>query len=75
MNIDDWLQWPMKSTDPGVNFVVLIALIFVGITLVVVGGMFLLPVVLVIGIAKGCTGMPTGQRRPTSSTPKPSSGA
>jgi hypothetical protein len=51
MSIEDWL--PIKSSDPTANAAIAVVLAMVAITLVVVGGMFLLPVVLIIGIAKG----------------------
>jgi hypothetical protein len=47
----DWL--PIKSTDPAANAAIAIVLALVAIMLVVVGGMFLLPIVLVIAVAKG----------------------
>ena len=53
MNIDEWLQWPTKSTDPGVNFVVLVMLVMVIIVALVMGATILIPVLIVIGIAKG----------------------
>jgi hypothetical protein len=53
MSIEDWLQWPTKSTDPAANAAIAVFLVLAAIILVVVGGMFLLPVVLIIGIAKG----------------------
>jgi hypothetical protein len=51
MSSADW--WPFKTTDPAANAAIAVLLAVVAIMLVVVGGMFLLPVVLVIGIAKG----------------------
>jgi hypothetical protein len=53
MNIDDWLQWPTKSTDPSANAAIAVFLVVAAIMLIIVGGMFLLPIVLVIAIAKG----------------------
>jgi hypothetical protein len=53
MSIEDWLQWPTKSTDPAANAAIAVFLVVASIMLVVVGGMFLLPVVLIIGVAKG----------------------
>ena len=53
MSIEDWLRWPTKSSDPAANAAIAVILAMAAIVLVVVGGMFLLPVVLVIGIAKG----------------------
>ena len=53
MKIEDWLQWPTRSTDPSANAAIAVLLAVVAIMLFVVGGMFLLPIVLVIGIAKG----------------------
>ena len=53
MNIDNWFEWPTKSTDPGVNFVVLIVLTILVIFAIVAGAMFLIPILIVIGIAKG----------------------
>ena len=53
MNFDDWLQWPTKSTDPAANAAIAVFLVIAAIILIVVGGVFLLPVVLILGIAKG----------------------
>ena len=53
MNIDDWFQWPTKSTDPGVNFVVLIMLVLLGGIALAAGAIIAIPVLIVIGIAKG----------------------
>jgi hypothetical protein len=53
MSIEDWLQWPTKSTDPAANAAIAVFLVLAAAVLVVVGGMFLLPVVLILGIAKG----------------------
>lgn len=53
MNIDDWFQWPTKSTDPAANAVIAVLLAMVIIAAVVMGALFLLPVVLVIALAKG----------------------
>ena len=53
MKIEDWLRWPTNSSDPALNAAVAVMLVMAAIVLVVVGGIFLLPVVLVIGIAKG----------------------
>ncbi len=53
MSIEDWLQWPTKSTDPAANAAIAVFLILAAIMLVVVGGMILLPVVLILGIVKG----------------------
>lgn len=52
MSVEDWLRWPTKSTDPAANAAIAVFLALVAIMLVVVGGIFLLPVVAVIGIAK-----------------------
>jgi hypothetical protein len=53
MSIEDWLQWPTKSTDPAANAAIAVFLVLAATILIVVGGMFLLPVVLILGIAKG----------------------
>jgi hypothetical protein len=53
MNIDDWLTWPTKSTDPGVNFVVLIVLSLILVFALVVGAMFLIPILLIFAVVKG----------------------
>jgi hypothetical protein len=53
MNVDDWFKWPTNSSDPGVNFVVLVGLIvLVGFALTV-GAMIAIPILIVLGIAKG----------------------
>jgi hypothetical protein len=51
LSIEDWL--PIKSNDPAVNAAIAVFLVMAAIILIVVGGMFLLPVVLILGIAKG----------------------
>jgi hypothetical protein len=53
MNIDEWLQWPTKSTDPGVNFVVLFLLGMLIIIALALGATILIPIAIVIGLAKG----------------------
>ena len=53
MSVEDWLQWPTKSTDPAANAAIAVFLVMAAVVLIVVGGMFLLPVVAVLGIAKG----------------------
>jgi hypothetical protein len=53
MSGGDWLRWPTNSTDPAVNAAIAVFLALAAIILVVVGGMFLLPVVLILAIAKG----------------------
>lgn len=53
MNIDEWFQWPTRSTDPGVNFVVVILLAVVIIFALVLGATILIPIAIVIGLAKG----------------------
>ncbi len=52
MSVEDWLRWPTKSTDPAANAAIAVLLALTAIVLVVVGGMILLPVVAVLGIAK-----------------------
>ena len=44
---------PINSNDPAANAAIAVFLAFVAVALVVVGGMFLLPVVVVIALAKG----------------------
>jgi hypothetical protein len=51
MSGKNWL--PFNSSDPALNAAIACVLVVAAIMLVVVGGMFLLPVVAVIGIAKG----------------------
>lgn len=53
MNIDDWFAWPTKSTDPGVNMVVLVCLIMALIFVVVTGTFVAIPVLIVLATAKG----------------------
>lgn len=52
MNFDEWFRWPTKSTDPGVNFVVIVMLSFLAMVAIVVGAVIVVPVLAVIGIAK-----------------------
>jgi hypothetical protein len=53
MSIEDWLQWPTKSTDPALNAAIAVFLVMAAAVLIVVGGMLLFPVVLILAIAKG----------------------
>lgn len=53
MSIEDWLQWPTKSTDPAANAAIAVFLVMAAAILIVVGGIFLLSVLLVLAIAKG----------------------
>lgn len=53
MNFDDWLQWPTKSTDPGVNFVVLIVLVLLAGFAIVAGAFIAIPILVVLALAKG----------------------
>ena len=53
MNIDNWLAWPTKSTDPGVNFAVLAVLAMLAVAALIVGAMFLVPLLIVLAVAKG----------------------
>lgn len=53
MNSDNWLEWPTKSSDPGINFVVMVLLALLAVVALVVGATILIPVLVVIGIAKG----------------------
>lgn len=53
MKIDDWFEWPTKSTDPGVNFAVLVVLTMLILFVVVSGALILIPVIIAIGLAKG----------------------
>ncbi len=50
---DDWLHGLTGSNDPIMNAAVAVFLAITAIVLIVAGGLFLLPVVIVIGIAKG----------------------
>src|SRR5579862_6580328 len=53
MSGGDWLRDLTSSKDPAMNAATVAVLILAGTMLVVVGGIFLLPVVVVVGIAKG----------------------
>lgn len=53
MSDGNWLRWPTNSSDPALNAAIAVLLALVAIALVVAGGKFLLPVVLIIAIAKG----------------------
>ena len=50
--IEDWLRWPTRSTDPALNAAIAVVLVLAAIMVVAAGALFLLPVVLLIGIAK-----------------------
>jgi hypothetical protein len=51
MKSDSWL--PLNSNDPSANAAIAVFLVMAAIILIVVGGIFLLPIVAIIGIAKG----------------------
>jgi hypothetical protein len=53
VSIDDWFKWPTNSSDPGVNFVVLVAVIVFVTAAVTVGVAIAIPVLIVLAIAKG----------------------
>jgi hypothetical protein len=53
MSFDDWLKWPTKSTDPGVNFVVLVFLGLLILIAIVVGAAVAVPLLIIAAIAKG----------------------
>src|ERR1700730_14094356 len=53
MSIEDWLRWPTKSTDPSANAAIAVLLALVVIFALVIGATVLIPVALVIGLAKG----------------------
>jgi len=53
MSIEDWLRWPTNSSDPAMNAAIAVFLVIAAAGLIVVGGIFLLPVVLILAIAKG----------------------
>jgi len=53
MSIEDWLKWPTKSTDPSANAAIAVFLALVIVFAIVAGAMILVPVAIVIGIAKG----------------------
>jgi hypothetical protein len=48
MNIDNWLQWPTKSTDPSLNAAIAVFLALIIIIALVIGATFLVPIVIVI---------------------------
>ena len=49
----DWLPGLTNSKDPAMNAAIAVFLVMAAAILIIVGGVFLLPAVLVIGIAKG----------------------
>src|ERR1051326_3481907 len=53
MKIEDWLRWPTNSSDPALNAAIAVFLVMAAAILIVVGGMFLFPIILILGIAKG----------------------
>jgi hypothetical protein len=53
MKIEDWLQWPTRSADPATNAAIAVFLGVIIIITFVLGATILLPIVIVIGIAKG----------------------
>lgn len=53
MKIGDWLEWPTKSTDPAANAAIAGFLGIIIIGALVAGATILIPLALVVGIAKG----------------------
>lgn len=53
MNIDGWFQWPTKSTDPAANAAIAVLLALAVFIALAVGATILVPVIIIIGIAKG----------------------
>jgi uncharacterized membrane protein len=53
MKIEDWLQWPTRSTDPSANAAIAVLLAVTIILALVLGATILVPILIVIGIAKG----------------------
>ena len=53
MKIDDWFEWPTKSTDPAANAAIAVLLVLALFIALVVGATILIPVILVIALAKG----------------------
>jgi len=52
MKIEDWLRWPTNSSDPALNAAIAVLLAVVVITVIAAGAAFLIPVLIVIGLAK-----------------------
>jgi hypothetical protein len=53
VSVEDWFKWPTNSSDPGVNFVVLVGLIFVVVFALTLGTVIAIPVLIVLAIVKG----------------------
>jgi hypothetical protein len=53
MKIEDWLQWPTNSPDPAFNAAIAVLLVMGVAFSAIVGATVLVPVIIVVGIAKG----------------------
>ncbi len=53
MKIDDWLQWPTRSTDPAANAAIAVLLALVIIFALLVGATMLIPIALAFAVVRG----------------------
>jgi len=53
MKIEDWLEWPTRSTDPAANAAIAVLLVMGLLFALIIGATVLIPVILVLGLAKG----------------------
>lgn len=53
MKIEDWFEWPTRSSDPGINVAIAVLLILAAIILFAIGLAVALPLVIAIGAGYG----------------------
>jgi hypothetical protein len=53
MKIEDFVQWPFRSTDPAANIAIAVFLGLIILIALILGATIVIPVLVVIGIAKG----------------------
>lgn len=52
MKIEDYLRWPTNSSNPGVNFLVIVVIAMLGLTALVFSALLLIPLAIGFGIFK-----------------------
>jgi hypothetical protein len=53
MKIEDWFEWPTRSSDPGINVAIAVLLVLAAIILFAIGLAVALPLVIAIGVGYG----------------------
>lgn len=51
--IEDWFEWPTRSTDPAANAAIAVFLVTALFFALIIGATILIPVILIVGLAKG----------------------